>query len=155
MVDDSNLIEDHRELDVKLEKLRDIISKGEIDTVLFAQISKSLKRHIYIEEEEIFPSISKRSNELRQRIAGLEMEHASIWMLLDRVEKEISVRNVEKSPKYIEEISSILVSHNEQEEDKVYPIISQNEKIHKKKLLNMKFLRGGYATGSGGRISDV
>ncbi len=142
MVDDSNLIEDHRELDVKLEKLLDIISKGEIDPVLFAQISKSLKRHIYIEEEEIFPSISERSNELRQRIAGLEMEHASIWMLLDRVENEISVRNVEKSPKYIEEISSILVSHNEQEEDKVYPIISQNEKNSQKKITEYEVPEG-------------
>ena len=127
MVNDSDLMEDHREVDSKLDKLTKIISNGEIDPELFMQISNSLKRHIYIEEETIFPSVSEGDKDLRQRIVGLEMEHASIWMLLDRVEKEISARDIEKAPKYIEEINSILKAHNEQEEEKVYPLMRENE----------------------------
>jgi Hemerythrin HHE cation binding domain. len=92
MVNDSDLMEDHREVDSKLDKLTKIISNGEIDPELFMQISNSLKRHIYIEEETIFPSVSEGDNDMSKRIVGLEMEHASIWMLLDRVEKEISVQ---------------------------------------------------------------
>lgn len=142
MVDDSSLINDHREVDNNLGKLTELISKGELDPELFKQISDSLKRHIYIEEEEIFPSLSQDDSDLRQRIQGLEMEHASIWMLLDRVGKEISVREIEISPKYIEEIISILKVHNIQEEEKVYPMIGTNGKFSKAQIHDYKIPEG-------------
>ncbi|WP_075057433.1 hemerythrin domain-containing protein [Thermogymnomonas acidicola] len=59
---------------------------------------RRLRRHIYAEEEDMFPRALQARPDLSAKVSGLEMEHASIWMLLDRVEGEIRRNEVVKAP---------------------------------------------------------
>lgn len=94
----------------------------------------------------MFPRALQARPDLSAKVSGLEMEHASIWMLLDRVEGEIRRNEVVKAPKYVQEIYDILQAHNVQEEKDVYPVAGTD--LH---LLPSGCLMGGYAGSSAGR----
>lgn len=123
MVREEDLLEDHRSIDIKLEKLLSLIEEGELDPSLFMDIRSGLIKHIFVEEEYSFPSVMQLDSSISARLTGLEMEHAAIWMLLDRVRSEIESGEILKSPKFIREIADILRAHNDQEEEYVYPVI--------------------------------
>ncbi len=123
MVREEDLLDDHRSIDKKLEKLLSLIEQGELDPSLFMDIRSGLMKHIFVEEEYSFPSVIKIDSSISARIKGLEMEHAAIWMLLDRISSEIESGEISKTPKFAREISDILRAHNEQEEEYVYPAI--------------------------------
>lgn len=123
MVREEDLLDDHRSIDKKLEKLLSLIEQGELDPSLFMDIRSDLMKHIFVEEEYSFPSVIKIDTSISARIKGLEMEHAAIWMLLDRISSEIESGEISKTPKFAREISDILLAHNEQEEEFVYPAI--------------------------------
>ncbi|GGM78826.1 hypothetical protein GCM10007108_16230 [Thermogymnomonas acidicola] len=116
------MVRDHEEANRLLRDLLRAIDGGEIDIDLFERISVGLRRHIYAEEEDMFPRALQARPDLSAKVSGLEMEHASIWMLLDRVEGEIRRNEVVKAPKYVQEIYDILQAHNVQEEKDVYPV---------------------------------
>lgn len=123
MVEERELIEDHEAVDSNLERLISILDQGKMDPNLFSIIYSGLRTHIFLEEEHSFPAVLARDPSLSGRIAGLEMEHASICLLLDRIHREVETGNVVRSPKFIQEIYDILQSHNAQEEKYVYPVI--------------------------------
>lgn len=103
--------------------LSSIISEAEqdrYDSDSFRKFRDGLVRHIYIEEELVFPAILKEAPELRGQIAGLEMEHAAIFMLMQKIADEIASGKIIKSRKYLDEIERILAVHNSVESSRVY-----------------------------------
>ncbi|AAT43408.1 hemerythrin domain-containing protein [Picrophilus oshimae] len=121
---ESEMKNDHVIVDEMLSKLLESMENNP-DVNLYSEIEKGLKRHIYVEEEVMFPRALKLGVE-PARISGLEMEHASIWMLMDRIDRNI---NDAHNKKYINEIISILRAHNKQEEDYVYPAFGNDDSI--------------------------
>ena len=114
---------DHLAESDRLAELNRMMNHGEFDRVSFMKFVENLRRHIYIEEEIIFPGLQENDILLKGPISGLEMEHASLWMLTDRILEEDSSRKLVKTPKYLDEISRILSVHNAQESGNIYPKI--------------------------------
>ncbi|MCL4314870.1 MAG: hemerythrin domain-containing protein [Candidatus Thermoplasmatota archaeon] len=96
------------------------------DADSFEEFRSGLLRHIYLEEEIVFPAVLKNSPELRGQIAGLEMEHASVAMIMGKIADEIQTGNIIKSRKYLDEIERILAVHNSVESSGVYLKIPDN-----------------------------
>ena len=142
MVREEELIEDHRSVDKKLKQLLSQIEGGELDPSLFHEIKNGLRNHIFVEEEYSFPAVLKMDSKLSGRLKGLEMEHASLWMLMDRISSEIESEAIVGTPKFVKEIYDILQAHNEQEENNVYPILLKMDPPSGPELLDVKVPEG-------------
>ena len=128
MIIRESLERDHDQEHGKLVEARISMSRGEFDKNSFLEFVNNIRRHIYIEEEIIFPDLVVLDSNLKGPVSGLEMEHASLWMLMDRILAETDSGTVRKSPKYLEEIERILAVHNAVESTNIYPKI-KDERI--------------------------
>lgn len=128
MIIRESLERDHDQEHGKLVEARISMSRGEFDKNSFLEFVNNIRRHIYIEEEIIFPDLVVLDSNLKGPISGLEMEHASLWMLMDRILAETDSGTIRKSPKYLEEIERILAVHNAVESTNIYPKI-KDERI--------------------------
>ncbi len=119
---------DHDQEHGKLVEASISMSRGEFEENSFMEFVSNIRRHIYIEEEIIFPDLVYLYSDMKGPISGLEMEHASLWMLIDRILEETASGTIRKSAKYLEEIERILAVHNALESANIYPKI-KDERI--------------------------
>lgn len=80
----------------------------------------ALRRHIYVEEEFLFPLLRTAEPGLAAPVSVMLREHAQIWTTLDELEAELqlgsgSVREL------CEELVAQLENHNLKEETVLYP----------------------------------
>ncbi|MCL4342542.1 MAG: hemerythrin domain-containing protein [Candidatus Thermoplasmatota archaeon] len=123
MIIRESLERDHDLEHGKLVEARISMIRGQLDKDSFLEFVNNIRRHIYIEEEIIFPDLIGLDSNLKGPISGLEMEHASLWMLMDRILEETASGEVRKSPKYLDEMERILAVHNAVESTNIYPKI--------------------------------
>lgn len=88
---------------------------GELDIDNYESFEESLKDHIYIEEEYLFPLINE-DGRVGLEIAGFEAEHGAVWNVMEMIHRDIENQNYAKIKKYLNEIRSILQEHQEREE---------------------------------------
>lgn len=100
------LASDHERLDLLLESA--VTASGEVDPAPYAEFRAGLLRHIGIEEKVLFPA-SQRANGGRplQQVERLHLEHGALALLLVPT----------PTASIVEEIRSILVGHNQREEE--------------------------------------
>ena len=110
-----DLVREHREIGEILSMITEDIKDGEFDIGLFEKFSDTLKNHIYLEEEVIFPTINE-NGEYKDVIVGLMVEHGSFWLLINKINKAITEERSWEIPKIITEISLIMKSHDNREE---------------------------------------
>src|SRR5690625_2686039 len=81
----------------------------------------ALRRHIYLEEEFVFPALTAPS--LAVAIMVMYREHGSIWRLMDQAEDLISNRSTDQDQTITtcEVMLSELERHNAKEEPIIYP----------------------------------
>lgn len=104
---------DHRRLEDLVEEfLRSPSSQ------VFEQIRKAYVNHIYWEEEHLFPRITDGSLLVVTR--SLEIEHGSMWTLLDQVESYLASGRTEQAKEKMEEFMRVLLGHDSTEEGSVY-----------------------------------
>lgn len=114
------LEQEHREVDAGLEEFADGLAKGEARTVPLAAAIAALRRHIYLEEELLFPPLQKTG--LVAAIFAMLREHGEIWKSMDKLEAQVSAggddaSKLEASKMLAEQIEA----HNVKEERIVYP----------------------------------
>ncbi len=102
------LIKEHLEEDRLIEEIRELGNKGK-----FHEFSENLKRHIYLEEEVLFPKLG-----IDPTVLELMYQHVAMWNLMSRVEESTEDEEYFKS---VSLISSLLKVHNAIEESTVYP----------------------------------
>ena len=80
--------------------------------------SRALRRHIYLEEEFLFPLLHQAEPALAAPIFVMLREHAQIWVTLDTLEREPAggTRHA-----LCRQLASQLLHHNLKEERVLYP----------------------------------
>ena len=111
---------EHHEIDSGMAEFAAGLSSGERRTGPLLKAIDALRRHIYIEEEMVFPSL--RAAGMFAPIFVMLREHGEIWRDLDALEAEVSAgapaAAMAESCKSIEQR---LDAHNMKEEQILYP----------------------------------
>lgn len=123
------LIEEHHEIDARIEQfvqkvgvLGDAPSGAEVRGAAESLLGSfaALRRHIYLEEEFVFPSLDDPS--LSMAIMVMYREHGQIWRLMDQAEGQIEG---EDSAQLVLETCKTMLGelerHNAKEEPIIYP----------------------------------
>jgi regulator of cell morphogenesis and NO signaling len=78
----------------------------------------ALRRHIYLEEEFLFPLLGEAEPALRAPVFVMLREHAQIWAVLDALERE---PGGSAGHALCRQLASQLLHHNLKEEKVLYP----------------------------------
>lgn len=117
---DAALEREHREIDASLERFDEGLADGEWRTDSLAAGADALRRHIYLEEEFLFPAL--RAAGFMAPVFVMLREHGDIWARLDDIEeKAASAADVAATRQTYEELAALLESHNAKEEAILYP----------------------------------
>ncbi len=113
------LMIEHRVLREQMRKLDNWSEQGLSDEVLqerAALLSVALEAHARLEEERLFASLRRRSEEARQLIELMELDHDQIRMLFGEIQQGWEVK-----PK-LELVLDLAERHFVQEEDQLFPL---------------------------------
>lgn len=102
----------------------------------------ALRRHIYLEEEFIFPSL--RRSHLVAAIFAMVREHAEIWTTMDEIEGfDLEINDEAKLEELLLQTRQLfdqLERHNSKEEPVIYPCIE--EKLSPEESAKVQALMG-------------
>ena len=82
---------------------------------------QALRRHIFLEEEFLFPLLGEAEPALRAPVFVMLREHAQIWAVLDTLEGSRPGTPVGIDPALCRRLASALLHHNLKEEKVLYP----------------------------------
>jgi len=109
------LEQEHREIDDAIAAF----TAAPSDRQPLARAIGALRRHIYLEEEILFPSLSRAEPALGAPVLVMLREHAQIWTLLDSLEQDLDADAAWHS--LMRQLTSYLLHHNLKEEKILYP----------------------------------
>lgn len=111
---------EHGEIDAGLSEFATGLQGGERRSDALEQASAALRRHIYLEEEFLFPVL--RQGRFVAAVMVMLREHGEIWRALDEIEAGMATGMAcdELSDVY-EQLVGVLGEHNEKEEAILYP----------------------------------
>ena len=111
---------EHRCIDERFKRFEEGLASGHVVAEPFEEAAKVLHRHIYIEEEVLFPAVEARG--LVGPTAVMAMEHGEICRFLggirDLIQEKASPGRIQGSFKALR---SLLEEHNFKEERVLYP----------------------------------
>ena len=111
---------EHREIDAGLEAFADGLAGGESRAEPLLAAIGALKRHIYIEEELVFPSLRKGG--MMAPVFVMLREHGEIWRALDALEGDLSGGAATAAMAQVcQQLAGQLEAHNMKEEAILYP----------------------------------
>ncbi len=115
------LTREHHEIDAGIEAFAARLTTGTLDTTVLASTLEALRRHIYLEEELLFPPIRRAG--LLMPIMVMIKEHGRLWQLMDAI--EAGARSDDPDPTSLrsacDQLLAALAEHNMKEEPIVYP----------------------------------
>jgi iron-sulfur cluster repair protein YtfE (RIC family) len=85
-----------------------------------ARASRALRRHIYLEEEFLFPLLREAEPGLAAPVFVMLREHAQIWATLDSLEHELDI-GTDPGFRLCRQLTVQLLHHNLKEEKILYP----------------------------------
>lgn len=109
---------DHLEVDAVIAAFAD--APG--DQATLDNAFRALRRHIYLEEEFLFPVVPKADPSLTRAVTILVREHAHIWDSLDSIERQT---DPDAKSALCEQLAIYLLNHNTKEEQLVYPQVDE------------------------------
>lgn len=104
---------EHRDID---DCLSDYLSDPSLTDVLLTGLH-ALKRHIYLEEEFLFPPL--RDAGLTMPVQVMIREHGELWRLTDALESQMG--DPEAAAATASKLAALLDLHNSKEEPMLYP----------------------------------
>lgn len=107
---------EHREVDEAIARFA-ASSGGERESL--ADAIRLLRRHIYVEEEFLFPLLREVEPGIAAPVFVMLREHGQIWNTLDSLDGELEYGGIELSR--CRQLSSQLLHHNLKEEKIIYP----------------------------------
>ncbi len=112
---------EHREIDRGLSEFERQLVSGRWNAAPLHDAAVALRRHIYIEEEFLFPAL--RQLGLFGPVAVMLREHGEIWRALDAVERAADVEADASGARLrCAQLADVLAAHNEKEEAILYPM---------------------------------
>lgn len=114
------LEQEHRDIDAGLGRFAEGVPQGEWRSGELATAARALRRHIYLEETLLFPSL--RAAGLVAPVMVMVREHGEIWQALDEVEAHDGQRTDRKAAlDAYTRLMRLLEAHNGKEEVILYP----------------------------------
>ncbi|MDN5794954.1 MAG: hemerythrin domain-containing protein [Intrasporangium sp.] len=111
---------EHHEIDQAIEHFVAGLSEGKLRHKDLARAGDLLKRHIYVEEELIFPTL--RAKGMLAPVLVMLREHGEIWRTLDALDLEVGPGTAaEWVPDRCHQLLRQLETHNGKEEPIIYP----------------------------------
>lgn len=110
----AGLEREHREIDDGIAAF----SASPADTRPLTCAIGALRRHIFLEEEFLFPLLGEAEPALRAPVFVMLREHAQIWAVLDALEREPGAG---AGHALCRQLTSYLLHHNLKEERMLYP----------------------------------
>ena len=114
---------EHREIDEGIEAFTAEPASGTRDPAPLTAAIRALRRHIYLEEEFLFPQL--RAAGLVGPVVLMLREHAQIWGTLDALELELRSGGGGTELALCRRLTVQLVHHNVNEEKLLYPQVDQ------------------------------
>lgn len=113
------LTREHRDIDAGIEAFVAGLDAGEVRTEPLLTALHALRRHIYLEEEFLFPPL--RNAGLMMPIMVMLREHGVIWQAMDALTDGLGEEDSAASTTACRELLAILDQHNTKEEPIIYP----------------------------------
>ncbi len=116
-----SLTREHHEIDAGLEGFLRELGEGTVNPEPMRRAFAALRRHIYLEEEFLFPPI--RRSGLMMPILVMTKEHGEIWRLMDGIDRLLGAADTDEAAiaAGCRELLEALGGHNMKEEPIVYP----------------------------------
>lgn len=111
---------EHKIVDAGIERFTHAVADGLPDSDSLAEVLDLLRRHIYVEEEFLFPPL--REAGMVMPILVMIKEHGEIWNLMDQLQAA-NGQSAAKSEliSIANQLLELLERHNSKEEPIVYP----------------------------------
>ena len=110
---------EHREIDGGIEEYSSSLNHGDTDPEPLLRAIRGLRRHIYLEEEFLFPPLKAT---LMMPIFVMLREHGELWGAMDALEALLaSDTAAETLQNACRELLATLDAHNSKEEPIIYP----------------------------------
>lgn len=106
------LTREHHEIDTGL---AEFTARGDAEAL--TRVADALRRHIYLEEEFVFPTL--RASGLMAPVLVMLREHGQIWRALDAAEGAAAAGAPVRAA--VDELTGLLERHNAKEEPILYP----------------------------------
>jgi hemerythrin-like domain-containing protein len=114
------LTREHHDIDGGIERYLENLHNGEgADATPLLDAMAALRRHIYLEEEFVFPTLA--SGGLGIPIQVMLREHGAIWRAMDELEERLADGEPRQLRGDCLELLGLLESHNAKEEPVIYP----------------------------------
>lgn len=113
----------HHEIDEGIEAYLASVAAGEPEQAPLLAAFDELRRHIYLEEEHLFPPL--RSGGLMAPLMVMVREHGIIWQAMDQVAARLEA-DPQAAATAAQDLLKILADHNMKEEPVVYPEADRN-----------------------------
>lgn len=114
------LTREHHDIDGGIERyLENLHNGGAADATPLLDAMAALRRHIYLEEEFVFPTLA--SGGLGIPIQVMLREHGAIWRAMDDLEARLADDEPQRLRDDCRELLGLLESHNAKEEPVIYP----------------------------------
>jgi len=111
---------EHRAIDAGLVEFHEGLASNELRVDALTVAARALRRHIFIEEELLFPPL--RAAGLYAPVMVMLREHAEIWGLLDELERPVGASGCnDVLDELCADLERVLEKHNEKEEKILYP----------------------------------
>lgn len=117
----STLLErEHHEIDGGIEEYANGLTWGETNPAPLVRAMNALRRHIYLEEEFIFPTL--RTAGLMMPVFVMLREHGEIWDAMSALDRQLSDgTDPDTLGDACRELLTRLDAHNSKEEPIIYP----------------------------------
>ncbi|MFG2088588.1 MULTISPECIES: hemerythrin domain-containing protein [unclassified Spirillospora] len=110
---------EHREIDEGIESFA-AMAEGRADTTPLKRAMEGLRRHIYLEEEFLFPPL--RAAGLMAPVFVMLREHGEIWRTMDALDAAVARNLADRRVRELcTELLERLDRHNSKEEPILYP----------------------------------
>ena len=113
------LVHEHNEIDAGIKAFLEGLSLGETRMHELTRAVEALRRHIYLEEELLFPQL--RAAGIIPPVLVMLREHGEIWRTLDAIQILDPDADREGARERCGELLAQLASHNAKEEPIIYP----------------------------------
>lgn len=113
------LEQEHHDIDGGIEEFSSGLKHGETDPAPLLKAMQALRRHIYLEEEFLFPPLKAS---LMMPIFVMLREHGEIWDAMDGLDAMLaSDADADSLRNACRELLATLEAHNTKEEPVIYP----------------------------------
>ena len=111
---------EHHEVDAALAAFLAQLDAGQVDAAAIAAALTALRRHIYLEEEILFPPL--RTGARMMSIFGMIRGHGEIWQTIDALAAGVADgADAETLRGHAAHLLELLTAHNKVEEPVIYP----------------------------------